>query len=54
MYKTHDDIVEGLTEQLTNPVLFYQSIQKVPDEVECEEIGIKNHITKFVEETRKS
>ena len=51
-YRSAGQIRQGLLNQLTNPVLFEQSVRQVPKEVKLVEVGHKATLTSNVEETR--
>jgi malonyl CoA-acyl carrier protein transacylase len=52
-YTTPGHIREGLLLQLTNPVRFQQSVEKVPQTAQIVEVGHKRWISKFADEVRR-
>ena len=53
LYKSAKMIREGLINQLTNPVLFEQSVRIIRPDVPLIEVGFKKSLTAAVEETRQ-
>lgn len=53
MYEGDEDIKEGLIKHLTNPVCFWQAVEKVGVDVGYVEIGHGRAVGKWVDETRK-
>lgn len=53
VYEGDEDIKEGLIKHLTNPVCFWQAVEKVGVDVGYVEIGHGRAVGKWVDETRK-